>query len=303
MLQFSVKKLRLINYVLLLLILISTLYAARALVTFYSYGNKDISAGVEGNAPAETSNIIRDITGYSPIVAKNPFGPPMRFYIIAPPEAEKAQAETAETSLASLRLIGTVTGPENLSYAIIIDTSGPSANKAEVFALGEAVSNYGILTEVLSESVKIISNGITQTLEMIQTAVLPDNNAYNYQPETLSASKEPFVKKVGKRKFQVDRKQVQSSMENPEKILTDARLLPNFVNGKQDGYSISEVKPGGLYENLGLKNGDILLRVNNLEISNPEVAIQAMSAIRGTNNVNLDIIRNNQKMSLTYELK
>lgn len=79
--------------------------------------------------------------------------------------------------------------------------------------------------------------------------------------------------------------------------------MPNIKNGVQEGFSISEVRPGGLYESLGLRNGDILLRINNLEISKPEVAIQAMSALRGMNTVNLDIIRNSSKLTMSYQIR
>ncbi len=85
--------------------------------------------------------------------------------------------------------------------------------------------------------------------------------------------------------------------------MTDARLLPVIKNGKQEGFIISEIVPEGMYHSLGLKNGDTLLKINGLEISNPEVAIQAMSTIKGTNNVNLDIIRNNRKMTLNYQMR
>jgi len=87
-------------------------------------------------------------------------------------------------------------------------------------------------------------------------------------------------------------------------ILTDARFLPNVKkNGKQEGFKIYEVRPGRVYESLGLKNGDTLLRINGLETSNPEVAIQAMSAFRGMDRINLDIIRNGTRMSLSYEIR
>jgi general secretion pathway protein C len=79
--------------------------------------------------------------------------------------------------------------------------------------------------------------------------------------------------------------------------------LPNIKDGRQEGFTISEVVPGGIYQSLGLRNGDILLKINGLEISNPEVAIQAMSALRGMNNVDLDIIRSGKNISMSYRMR
>lgn len=117
------------------------------------------------------------------------------------------------------------------------------------------------------------------------------------------APEDSFARQVGEREYLLDSRRVQESLENPEQILTDARLLPNFVDGKQEGFRISEVVPDGLYGSLGLQNGDILLRVNGLEISNPEVAIQAMTALRGMNRVNLDIIRGGKNMAMSYQIR
>ncbi|MBI5050370.1 MAG: hypothetical protein HZC11_05770 [Nitrospirae bacterium] len=74
-------------------------------------------------------------------------------------------------------------------------------------------------------------------------------------------------------------------------------------DGRQEGFTLSEIKPGGLYDSLGLRNSDVLLNVNSLEISSPDVAVQAMSALRGMDRVNLDIIRNGEKITMTYQIR
>ncbi|MEF9475128.1 MAG: hypothetical protein L0958_00180 [Candidatus Mariimomonas ferrooxydans] len=63
------------------------------------------------------------------------------------------------------------------------------------------------------------------------------------------------------------------------------------------------MKPGGIYQNLGLRNRDVLLRINGLDLSTPEAAMQAMSALKGMNTINLDIIRNGSKMTLGYQIR
>jgi general secretion pathway protein C len=82
-------------------------------------------------------------------------------------------------------------------------------------------------------------------------------------------------------------------------MLTDARLLPNIVNGRQEGFAMSEVRSGGLYHTLGLRNGDVLLRVNDFDISSTESGLQAFTALKGMDRIKLDMLRNGQRMSLT----
>jgi general secretion pathway protein C len=280
------------------MILVTSLFTARTLISFMAFNGETVSPNISETADigavAKGSNIMQ----YAPIVEKNPFGSPMKFHqITAPGQSEVIQSE--KVSITGLTLVGTVVGPDDMSYAIFENTSGSSGDRQEVFAQGEPVYNYGTLSKIHTNFVIIKQRGKDHTLEMVES----DNNLKKNRATKQTASKNSFARKVGKRKYELDKRQVEQSIENPERILTDARLLPNFIDGKQEGFRISEVQPKGLYDNLGLKNGDILLRVNNLEISNPEVAIQAMSTLRGTNNVNLDIIRSGNKMSLNYQIK
>ena len=85
--------------------------------------------------------------------------------------------------------------------------------------------------------------------------------------------------------------------------MTDARFVPNFINGRQQGFELREVKPGGIYSSLGLQNGDVLLRINEFTISNPESALQAFTALKGIDRAQLDIIRGGSRMTMTYQIR
>jgi general secretion pathway protein C len=101
----------------------------------------------------------------------------------------------------------------------------------------------------------------------------------------------------------VDRAAVQAALADPKQIMTDARLLPNMVEGRQEGFVIREIRPGGVYQSLGLRNGDVLLRVNEFDISDPETALQVFTALRGMDKVELDIVRGGSRMTLTYAIR
>jgi general secretion pathway protein C len=263
-LEISVKKFRFINYSLIILIVAASLVFARNLIRI-SFSDCDMPHVLPEVKHGKSLN-NSDIMQYAPILEKNPFGQPMKLHPIAI-EPEKKQSYG---SLSDLTLVGTVVGPKQLSYAIFEDKSpsSPLPGGQEVFAYNQKVST------------------IKQHSELQMTP-----------------SKGSFARKVGEQQYILDSRRVQQSLENPEQLLTDARLLPNFVNGKQEGFKISEVLPDGLYHSLGLRNGDILLRVNGLEISNPEVAMQAMTALKGMNRVNLDIIRDGKNKAMSYQIR
>jgi general secretion pathway protein C len=123
---------------------------------------------------------------------------------------------------------------------------------------------------------------------------------YNYG--TLTNIKKDFVELTQGANV-LDQRKVQQALSNPEQVLSDARLYPNMKNGKHEGFRVLEVKRGGLYEELGLKNRDVLLNINGLNLTSPQAAMQAMSALKGMNTVNLDIIRSGKKMTLNYQVR
>ena len=295
MLDFSLKYFRFVNYFLAALILVTALLLTRNIVniSFSGKGGKltgSESGTIAGSIPDKT------IMYYSSILERNPFGSPMTME----PIAGTHTAEIQYGPLSNLVLVGTAVGPEKLSYAVVMDKKSLSG-RHEIFTYGENVYNYGVLTKIESTLIEIRRDNVTYTVK-IPVKDLGGNAATN-QVKSMSGPQSSIAKKVGEGEYLLDSRKVRRSLENPEKILTDARLLPNFVNGRQEGFKISEVINGGLYHSLGLRNRDILLRINGLAISNPEVAIQAMSALRGMNSVNLDIVRNGDNMSMNYQIR
>jgi general secretion pathway protein C len=93
------------------------------------------------------------------------------------------------------------------------------------------------------------------------------------------------------------------TLDNPAQIMTDAKLIPNMVKGKPDGFILQEIRKNGVYDNLGMKNGDTLLRINGSNISNPENALQTFMALKGMDKVQLDIIRDGNRMTLNYQIR
>jgi general secretion pathway protein C len=283
---------RIINYLLFILILIVSLFLLRNIIRLLYIKNDSRITDIKDIQTKKREQEKRDIMSYSVILEKNPFGKPMKLY---PLTAMDGTESNDVVSPSDLILVGTAVGPEDMKYAVF---ESKESREQEVFRYGDEVFNYGKLIAIEPQFVKIRQGGSVIAIEMIDINSNPARA--RLKVNNLQGS---FVKKIGEKDYILDRDKVQHALENPEQILTDARLLPNFKDGKQQGFKIYEVKPGGIYESLGLRNGDILLKINGLDISSPEVAIQAMSALRGMNRINLDIMRRGSKLSLNYQIR
>ncbi len=296
MLEFPFKKLHIINYIITALIIITAILFIRDILSMNFLKNQHRAVKAGDKKISAKMHQIKNIMSYASIVEKNPFGPPGKFH----PMSKGRITNKKQGPLSELILVGTATGPEDLSFAIFENKSKAAPMKQEVFAYNEDVYDYGNLTKIEKEWIELTQRAISHKISLIDitdghTGDSYSNNSSRLQPR--------FVKKINDKQFVLNQRKVQEAFNNPEHILSDARLFPIIKDGKQEGFRILEVKPGGIYENLGLRNRDILLKINGLELSSPEAAVQTMSALKGMNTVNLDIIRDGDKMTLSYQVR
>lgn len=288
------KKIRIINLSLIPIIFFSVILLIRDIVniSFTKKGSQIMEPG-DKEATIPPLEVKKDIMNYAPILEKNPFGSPQKLIPITKEIQGLGYSVSSAKPLTNLFLVGTVVGPKKLSYAIFEDRSESTEGKQDAFTYGKDVFGYGILTKIEKTWVELKQgvNNFKIPFVDIQTT------------EIKAQTSNTFIQRVGEKEYILNQMGVQKSLANPEQILTDARLLPNIKDGKQEGFKLLEVRPGGLYEALGLRNGDVLLRVNGLEISSPEIVVQTMTALKGMDRVNLDIIRDGSRMTMSYQIR
>ncbi|MFO0753343.1 MAG: type II secretion system protein N [Thermodesulfovibrionales bacterium] len=230
----------------------------------------------------------RGLQEFAAILRKNPFGFPAGTLEQLSPGPDKAPYPAGRA------LIGTVAGSRLHCYAIFADAGGAQ----EVFRAGDVVPGMGRLVRIDPDRVHLREGGRERVVPLAESVVITEGKSSSDPGRPAGV-----VRSAGPGGFVLDQKSIQAALEKPNQMMTDARLLPHFVEGRQQGFALSEVKAGGIYQSLGLQNGDILLRINEYTIANPESALQAFNALRGMDRVQLDILRNNGKMSLTYLIK
>ena len=223
---------------------------------------------------------------YEALMKNNPFGFP------AGELTPLSTASGPSISQTDLSLIGTIAGQRAHSYAIFADKSG----KQDIFRIGDNVFGLGTLRTVEKDSVVIRSSGKDITLPFTDIAVVKDVGS-------AAASPVPLGQRTGSTSFVIDQQQVQQALARPDQLMTDARFIPNIVGGKQQGFLVREIKPGGIYQNLGLQNGDVLLRINDYTMSTPDTALQAITSLKGIDRAQLDIIRHGSPLTMTYQIR
>lgn len=294
-----IKKLNVLNAFLFVMIFPVLAFLTRDYLT-YAYANSDITAqsGAASHAPAAAPGI----GAYAPVVEGALFPSLQReFKPIAVADDMLSDVE-ASGALNSMRLIGTFTGAR--SFAVIGKT-GEEGEKT--FRVGEAVYGAGVLREVRRDSAVISSGTSDFTLAMPKENAAPEQVAGRADPADYQAAKSivwrpaESVRKTGDNAFAIDQKAVLYALDNLGEVLTDARLKP--VAGGADGFIIDEVVPGGIFDAIGLRNGDTLKRVNNFDVTSPEKAVQVLMGLRGESRIEVDIVRAGKKIKLQYDIR
>lgn len=285
-----------INIALGTALVMSALLIMRDAVLFLKIKGKPAAEARAAPQPVRAAK--KSLLDYAPVMSNNVFGLPPA--VLSP--ITSAQKPSASLPPPDIIVSGTVSWPGKFGYAVIADASGVQ----NVYKTGDHVAGVGILKRVERDKIVINSNGRNMEVAVEEVASVKDIVKPGPAPPARGKKAmrlQGFVKKSEDGLYMIERNALQSALENPRQIMTDARLLPNMVNGKQEGFVIREVKRQGLYHGLGLRDGDVLMRVNEFSISDPETALQAFTALKGMDRVELDISRGGSKMTLTYVVR
>ncbi len=259
------------------------------------------------------SGIGGAFTDYAAVVSGGLFAPPSTLVMLGPPDgggvARPSKAQ-GKDSIESVKLVGTVVGaPLASGYGLFKDTN---TNKQDIFKVGADVFNIGRLKEVQRFSAVIVRSGRSYTIRMPET---PERTGSAPSSRRGSRGATPFgaardrnalqsiAKRTGEKEWRVDRRALDETLSDMGKILTQARLLPYRVGGQTLGFRLSSVQRSGIFALMGLKSGDILLKVNDYTIDSPEKGIQLLTGLKGESSIKLDILRGGKPTKLNYEIR
>jgi len=208
-----------------------------------------------------------------------------------------------------ITLLGVVVGLEG--YAIFEDKG---TGKEELCTVGDDVFGAGTLIEVANVGAALEVGGrrvsFTIPKESMKRYVpspsgLSPGNRGAGRSETSSVPTRSlkYSRQVGTGEWVINRRAVMSALEDMSQVLTDARIVPHMADGKVEGFIVTEIKPRGIFGALGLKNGDVLISVNNYDMVSPEKAIQVLSGLKGANEIDLDLIRGGTRRSFHYQVR
>lgn len=183
-----------------------------------------------------------------------------------------------------LSLIGTYITLGESPYAII---ENQKAREQDVFNIGDSIWDVAKLVAVYPNRVEIDRSG------SIEVLMLEEGTG-----SSGGASEESDGDAI-----KVDQNELDTALENLPLLLTQARAVPFFKDGKAIGLRLFAIKRGSLYEKIGLRNGDILKSINGNSLGDITQAVKLFERLREEKSISVDLIRNRQEQKFTYSIQ
>jgi general secretion pathway protein C len=191
-----------------------------------------------------------------------------------------------------IKLLGVVVGDR---VAAIIEEL--SSKRQLFFRLHDQIPDIGEISEIRHNGI-VIRQGDQQELLELSTGQ-PDK-----PPTPQVASTGPAAALSGGQiKKVLDRREVEQAMNDLPKLLSQARAVPVLTNGTMNGFRLDYIAPTSFYEKIGLQYGDVLKQVNGVEIKDPGTMLSLFQQLRNEKSVKLDVLRNNQRTTMMFEIR
>lgn len=266
-------------------------------------GQRPARAGAPG-APDAARMRLAD---YAVIAERNVFDASPPSQAAAPVKAP----EVVQPTRLRLRLIGIVAGAApDRQYAVIEDLQRGGAQ--DVYQVGDAVQKASIV-DIRPDCVLLNANQQREKLCFDYNAA-PASNGDGGPParrrrgargRPASASDEQAsedVVRVDQGTWRVRRELITEQFADLGTLSRQVRVVPHTIQGRPSGFRLTRLRPG-LLQQIGLLNGDVLQKVNGLDINSPEEALKAYQAVQSDTTVRLEILRRNSPTTLTYEIR
>jgi general secretion pathway protein C len=229
-------------------------------------------------ASANGSGSLSPAYDWNVIQLRKPFG------VLGRIAAPVAAAPTPPPSPLMLSLIGTFLTQGQEPYAIIEDKK---KNEQEMFLIGDSVFSQATLKKIYLDRVEVERNGKLEVLRL-------DEIAGNAGAGVISSGSDDFV---------IEEAELDKGLENLPLLLTQARAVPYFKDGRSIGLRLFAIKTGSLYEKVGLKNGDILKTINGNSLGDISQALKLFEQLKSERSIGLTLERDKQEREFKYTIR
>lgn len=171
-----------------------------------------------------------------------------------------------------------------------------ASKRQALFHLHDAILDLGEIREITREGVVI---GQEDQEELLEPAILAKDQGPSQSVQAANPSRPlaPPSRRI------LDRREVADAVSDPTKLMMQAHAVPFLTNGNLNGFRLDFIQPAGFFDKAGFQYGDVIQRVNGVEIRDPGKLLGMFQQVVNERTVQVDLVRASQPTTLTYELR
>jgi general secretion pathway protein C len=183
--------------------------------------------------------------------------------------------EQLEKSRLPVTLLGTFAASDpNVSRATLLDKE---KNETLVVGIGDQIKNTAEVVRIERRRVVITENGAPRELTF--------GDEQGAEPVIRRAPRRTAARPGGA--VPVPRETIEKSMRDPSELLSQARVIPKFEQGQMVGLQVNAIKPGSLFQEIGLRDGDLITQFNGIAIDSPDQSARIFQELASASEFNV----------------
>lgn len=209
----------------------------------------------------------------------------------------------------NITLRGTITvadGRDPRSTAVIEANRGAAAS----FKVGETFMPNVEITRILHKRIEFLNKDVLEYVEVVEfvkpVTGTPRVASVADQPNRVTRSDTPAdtsgeIKQDGNN-FTIPKSVFDDAIspENLPVLLTQARVVPFWRDGKAEGFKFINIKAGSIFEKLGLRRGDVLKSING-QVPEMHKGFQMLSDLKDESAFTLELERRGVPQTFSYQ--
>ena len=221
---------------------------------------------------------------YRVITDRNLFGSLVR----SSGDAKSEDIESFEPTTLKIALLGTTTGNHKNAFAVIEEID---RKKQDLYKAGDSIQG-AVVKKVLRGKVILRVNNKDEMLIM--------KKPHSSQTENGEQSSRP---KLTGTTITVNPSDLQGSLKDLNKLLSQAHIRPLFKDGQADGLIITRIKADSFFSKLGLRDGDTVQGIDGESINSPDDILGLYGKLKSGSQVSLQVRRNGTSKTINYKFK
>jgi len=184
-----------------------------------------------------------------------------------------------------------------------------ASSGAKVYSVGdeESFAPNTKIVKIQPDRIEFVNSGRLEYAEVLGEGIdifgPPKRGPVASAPSARApADKSATVRSEGEGRYTVDKREIDDAIQNLDKLYTQIRAVPNFSGGKVSGMKVLSVKSGSIFAKLGLRRGDVLQKINGMELD-VRRGFEIFNQLKEESNIRLDLIRQGQPTTLEYEIR